>query len=219
VSRHPITPQIFQVLRRIKQAVRQWETPVVARLNEKPFQVWVSCILSLRTRDEVTYAASSRLFALADTPRKMLALKRRVIEKAIYPAAFYRVKTETLRNICHQLLEKHGGRVPDSIDELLTFKGVGRKTANLTVIVGYGKPGICVDTHVHRIANRWGYVTTRTPHATEQALREKLPKKFWKELNGLLVTFGQNICKPTSPICSACTIAEFCEKVGVKKSR
>lgn len=175
----------------------------------------MSCILSLRTRDAVTDAATRRLFALADTPGAMLGLDPRSIENAIYPAAFYRVKTKTLHNICRRLLDNYGGRVPDSIDELLKLKGVGRKTANLTVILGYDKPGICVDTHVHRIVNRWGYVATRSPDSTEQALRKKLPKKFWKELNGLLVAFGQNVCKPLSPLCDSCRIAEFCKRVGV----
>ena len=221
MTRSPAVPNISQIIRRVRETVRQWEAPVVVRMSRerKPFHVLASCILSLRTRDEVTDAASSRLFALADTPEKILAVKAHSIEKAIYPVAFYRVKTETLRNISYQLLDKHDGRVPDTIDELLKLKGVGRKTANLTVILGYGKAGICVDTHVHRITNRWGYVATRTPDATEFALREKLAKRFWKTINGLLVTFGQNVCKPISPICSSCTVAEFCQRVGVKKSR
>lgn len=215
-----VTPsQIEQVIRLVKRAVRQWETPTVIRMGreKQPFRILVSCILSLRTRDAVTDAAARRLFALADTPDAMLGLDLQSIEKAIYPAAFYRMKSKTLHSICRRLLENYGGRVPDSIDDLLKFKGVGRKTANLTVILGYGKPGICVDTHVHRIANRWGYVATRSPDATEQALRKKLPKKFWKELNGLLVAFGQNVCKPLSPLCDSCCVAGFCKRVGVRQ--
>lgn len=221
MTRQPAPSNISEVLRRVRQTVRRWGAPVVVRRGggKNPFHVLASCILSLRTRDAVTDAASSRLFVLANTPEKILSAKVRSIEKAIYPVAFYRVKTETLRYISRQLLEKHDGRVPDSIDELLQLKGVGRKTANLTLILGYGKPGICVDTHVHRIANRWGYVSTLTPDATESALREKLPKQFWKEINGLLVSFGQNICKPVSPICSTCPVAKYCKRVGVNKSR
>ena len=221
MARYFASNSIYQVLRHIRQTVRQFETPVVIRMSEErgPFHVLVSCILSLRTRDEVTFSASSRLFAFADTPEKILIAKRSSIEKAIYPAAFFRVKTETLRNISRQLLDNHGGHVPKTVKELLQLKGVGRKTANLTVVLGYGKLGICVDTHVHRIVNRLGYVDTRTPNATEFALRDKLPKRFWKEINGLLVTFGQNVCKPVSPICSSCAVAVFCKRVGVKKSR
>ena len=218
---YPAPKNISKIIRFIRQSAHHWETPVVVSMKgqRNPFHVLVSCILSLRTRDKVTDVASSRLFALADTPKKITAVKRHSIEKAIYPVAFYRVKAETIRNISHQLLDTYSGHVPDSIDELLKLKGVGRKTANLTVILGYGKLGICVDTHVHRVINRWGYVATRTPDTTEFALRKILPKRFWKEINGLLVSFGQNVCKPVSPICSSCIVAEFCQRVGVKKSR
>lgn len=209
------------MIRRLKKAIRKWESPVVARIGgrNKPFHVLITCILSIRTRDEATEAASARLFALADTPQKMLSLSPVALEKAIYPAAFFRVKTKTILQICRTLIDEYNGKVPDTIDELLKLKGVGRKTANLTVISGYGKFGICVDTHVHRIFNRWGYVATRSPDETEKILRKKLPKKYWKEINTILVTFGQNLCKPISPLCSACDIAELCQRVGVRKSR
>jgi len=213
--------QIAYVIRRVKQAVGLWKTPVVEQISRQQdsFRVLVSCILSLRTRDEVTEQASERLFALAETPKAMLKLKLGQIEKAIYPAAFFRNKAKTLLNLCRDLMQNHQGRVPDSIDELLKFKGVGRKTANLTVILGHGKPGICVDIHVHRISNRWGYVKTGSPDETEMVLRRKLPKKYWMEFNGLLVSFGQNICKPVSPLCSQCDVSDYCEKVGVGKHR
>jgi len=185
----------------------------------KPFKVLVSCILSLRTKDEVTMAASKRLFAIAKTPGELAALDGDVIEKAIYPAGFYKTKANTLREAAVELRDKYSSIVPDTIDELLKFRGVGRKTANLVVTLGYGRLGICVDTHVHRITNRWGLVSTKTPDKTEFALREVLPEKYWIRFNDLLVTYGQNVCRPISPFCSRCPISGFCEKRGVDKSR
>jgi endonuclease-3 len=181
--------------------------------------VLISCILSLRTRDKTTGEASARLFALADTPQRMVLLTRELIEKTIYPVGFYRNKATQILDICGVLLEKHAGRVPDEIDDLLRFKGVGRKTANLVVTLGFGKPGICVDTHVHRICNRWGYVRTKSPEETEIVLRAKLPREYWLIINDLLVTFGQNQCLPISPLCSICPLFNACNRVGVVKSR
>jgi len=149
----------------------------------------------------------------------MLRLNPADIEKAIYPAGFYRNKVKTILSTCRVLLEKYKGKVPDDLDELLSIKGVGRKTANLVLTMGYGKEGICVDTHVHRISNRLGYVSTRTPEETEFALRGKLPREYWIEYNDLLVTFGQNLCKPLSPLCSQCPIHNFCKRVGVGNHR
>lgn len=210
-----------EVVRRLKREVRKWKVPIVTEVAKRrdPFQVLISTILSLRTKDETTAAASERLFALACTPEAMLQLSRETIERAIYPVGFYKTKAATLQDICRALLERYEGKVPDDLDELLQLKGVGRKTANLVITLGYGKPGICVDTHVHRISNRLGYVSTRTPDETEAALREKLPRRHWIILNDLLVTYGQNLCKPISPHCSECVIAEFCARVGVDKSR
>ena len=179
----------------------------------------IACILSLRTQDTTTGPAAARLFALADTPRPMLALTHRQIERAIYPVGFYRTKARVIRRICAALLERFGGRVPDTIDELLTLDGVGRKTANLVVTLGFNKPGICVDTHVHRISNRLGYVRTRTPDETETALRATLPRRYWIGYNDLLVTFGQNVCVPISPRCSICPVQALCRRVGVTTSR
>ena len=184
-----------------------------------PFRVLVSTLISLRTRDEVTEAASERLFALADDPEGMLRVPPAKIRDAIYPAAFFRNKQRSLLALCRILLHDYAGRVPDTLDELLALPGVGRKTANLTLILGFDKPGICVDTHVHRICNRWGLVRTRTADETEMALRETLPKRYWKELNNLLVAFGQNCCKPQSPVCSECPVEEFCVKLGVTRKR
>ena len=212
---------IVEGLKKLKKAVRKFRTPsvtVIAKKND-PFAVLVSCIISLRTRDEVTELASARLFALAKLPAELLELSNSKIEKAIYPAAFYRNKTKSLKELCQVLVKEYFGKVPDKLEELLKLKGVGRKTANLTLILGHNKPGICVDIHVHRISNRWGYVKTKSPDETEMVLREILPKRFWKGFNDLLVSFGQNLCKPVSPFCSSCPIEDQCPKIGVNRSR
>lgn len=179
----------------------------------------IACILSLRTQDTTTGPAAERLFAVADTPAKMLRVAARQIETLIFPVGFYRTKARVIHGICRDLLDRFAGRVPDAIDDLLTLKGVGRKTANLVVTMGYGKPGICVDTHVHRISNRLGYVRTRTPEQTEMALRAKLPARYWIGYNDLLVSFGQNVCTPLSPRCSLCPASSLCRRVGVTKAR
>jgi len=209
---------IPKVIKILKQVNASFTIPAVTQISNKsssPFMVLISCILSLRTKDNTTAQASERLFRLAKTPETMIRLSNRTIEKAIYPVGFYRNKAKVIKNISTELIEKYHSKVPDTIDDLLAFKGVGRKTANLVVTMGYGKPGICVDTHVHRIINRWGYVKTKTPEETEFALREKLPKRYWIIINNLLVTFGQNICKPISPLCTQCRIHIYCNKVGV----
>jgi len=181
--------------------------------------VLIACILSLRTQDTTTGPAAERLFALADTPATMLGLTPKRIETLIFPVGFYRTKARVILGICRDLLERFAGRVPDEIDDLLTLKGVGRKTANLVVTMGYDKPGICVDTHVHRISNRLGYVRTKTPEETEMALRAKLPTRYWIGYNDLLVSFGQNVCAPISPRCSVCPVRTLCRRVGVTTSR
>jgi endonuclease III len=215
--------QITAALRIVKREIRQWEEPVlgiVAReSNRDPFRILISCLLSLRTKDKTTREASARLYALAHQPYTMLTLPLRKIERAIYPVGFYRTKAKSIHAICRRLLGVYGGMVPASIEELVTLSGVGRKTANLVVTVGYGRPGICVDIHVHRISNRWGYVKTKTPEETEQALRRKLPTQHWITFNDLLVPYGQNICQPVSPFCSKCKLIEYCDRVGVVKSR
>ncbi|MFQ5880901.1 MAG: endonuclease III domain-containing protein [Candidatus Methylomirabilales bacterium] len=213
---------IHAIVRTLKKKVRGWNPTAVGEVAEDshdPFRILVSCLLSLRTKDEVTAHASARLFRLADTPRKMLALREGTIARLIYPVGFYRTKARVIRGVCRRLIEQYEGQVPDDLDELMKLKGVGRKTANLVVSIGYGKPGICVDTHVHRITNRWGYVKTRTPEETEKALRQKLPRRHWIVFNDLLVGFGQNICKPISPLCSCCPLERYCAKVGVTRHR
>ena len=212
---------VSKVLAKVKKAVRGCRIPSVTVISQKndPFAVLVSCIISLRTRDEVTDPASARLLKLAKTPAQLMKLSNAKLEQAIYPAAFFRNKSQSLKKLCKDLVDNYEGRVPDKLEELLKLKGVGRKTANLTLILGHNKPGICVDIHVHRISNRWGYVKTKSPNETEMALRDKLPKCYWKGYNDLLVTFGQNICKPVSPFCGSCPIAEICPKIDVSKYR
>lgn len=211
------------VLRILRREAPAWNAPVVtfiALQTGDPYRVLISCLLSLRTKDETTGPASVRLFALADTPRKMLQRSAAEIEKAIYPVGFYRNKARTILDISRALVDEYGAKVPDDLDQLLTFKGVGRKTANLVLTQGFRKPAICVDTHVHRISNRWGYVRTRTPHDTEFELRRVLPRRYWIEYNDLLVAFGQTICQPVSPLCdSRCPVAQYCPKLGVEKHR
>lgn len=214
--------EIHEALRILREQVSQWQEPVVgvvAKESQDPFRILIACVLSLRTKDRTTAEASRRLFALASDPAGMLRLPVSKIQRAIYPVGFYRTKSKQLRAISKRLLDHYGGAVPDSIDELLTLPGVGRKTANLVVTVGYGKPGICVDIHVHRISNRWGYVKTVTPAQTEQVLCRKLPAEYWITFNDLLVPFGQNICQPVSPYCSRCRLTQYCQRVGVVRSR
>ncbi|MGE4496573.1 MAG: endonuclease III [Deferribacterales bacterium] len=198
------------------------EKPSVTAIAEKkrdPFRVLVSTIISLRTKDEVTVAASERLFAAADTPQKVLELDTQTMEKLIYPAGFYRNKTQTIKNISAILIEKYAGSVPADIDELVRLKGVGRKTANLVLVEGFQIPAVCVDIHVHRIFNRLGYLSTKDPDKTETELRKKLPQKYWIKLNEMMVTYGKYICRPVSPFCSACRLSDSCAKVGVTTRR
>lgn len=214
--------EIHRVVVALRRAVRQWRAPavgVVADDSEDPFLVLISCLLSLRTKDATTAAASERLFALAKSPKAMLALSAPRIEKAIYPVSFFRVKARTIRRICRDLIDRFGGKTPDTMEELLSLHGVGRKTANLVLTLGHKKPGICVDIHVHRISNRLGYVRTKNPDKTEQALRDKLPSKYWMEYNDLLVPFGQNLCTPVSPWCSRCPLEGYCARAGVGRTR
>jgi endonuclease-3 len=213
--------KIDDIVTILKRENKKYIVPIVTivSMTKSPFMVLISCLLSLRTKDKVTAEASNRLFKLANNPEKILGLSIKNIEKAIYPVGFYKTKAKRIKEICKALLDDYGGVVPDEIDELLKLNGVGRKTANLTVTLGYGKLGICVDTHVHRISNRLGLVKTKTPEQTEFALRKKLPKKHWLIYNDLLVTYGQNLCVPVSPWCSKCKIFKYCKRVGVKKSR
>ena len=214
---------IHKVMKLLEAEMRKFGLPPVSAMAEEDvvdaFKILVSTIISARTKDEVTGPAAERLFALADSPEEMLRLPEGKIEKAIFPAGFYRTKARAIRKSSKELVERFGSRVPDTIEELLTLPGVGRKTANLVVTLAHNKAGICVDTHVHRITNRWGYVKTKTPRETEEALRAKLPKKHWIAINTILVMHGQNICKPVSPLCSRCPVFRYCGRVGVTRSR
>jgi len=213
---------IERVLQRVREAMRRLDPPSVtarAARRRDPFRVLISCVISLRTKDEVTAVASARLLGRAGTPRALLALKEAEIARLIFPAGFYRVKARQLRAICARLIDAFGGKVPDEIDALLTLPGVGRKTANLVVAEGFGKPAICVDVHVHRIVNRWGFLRTKTPQQTEMRLRRRLPQAWWIPVNPLLVAFGRAICRPVSPHCSRCPVAASCRRVGVARSR
>jgi endonuclease-3 len=217
------TTMLEKILRILKREIRKWKVPAVGVIAgqaiDRPFETLVSTILSLRTKDSVTEQASNRLLARADTPQAIASLSVREIEKLIYPVGFYHTKARNLRETCRILIDEYEGKVPRDLDELLKLPGVGRKTANLVVTVGYGDYGICVDTHVHRIANIWEYVKTKMPEETEFALREKLPRKHWKTLNDILVTFGQNLCVPVSPWCSKCPVQPYCPRIGIKRWR
>ncbi|MEM7008521.1 MAG: endonuclease III [Thermodesulfobacteriota bacterium] len=213
---------IHNIVKILSEEAPKWDVPIVtlvAETSHDPFKVLISTVLSLRTKDETTAAASRKLFKLADNPSDMLNLSEAQIIQAIYPVGFYKTKAKNIHSICTDLINNYDGRVPDDIDELLKLKGVGRKTANLVVTLGYNKPGICVDTHVHRISNRFGYIKTKNPDKTEMALRKKLPREYWIDYNSLLVAFGQHLCRPISPKCSVCPVEEYCDKKGVTVSR
>ncbi len=211
---------IDEIITRLEKEYAEKRTALMhVSLNQDPFLILISCILSLRTKDEVTAPASKRLFELAKTPQEIIELDRSEIERAIYPVGFYRRKTSQIQEISRELIKRYDSKVPDDIDELLKFKGVGRKTANIVITMAFNKAGIAVDTHVHRISNRLGLVSTKNPHETEFALSKVLPEKYWIPFNDLLVMHGQTICAPISPRCSICPIIEFCEKVGVIRSR
>lgn len=215
-------PDIHRIVAILRKEVQRFAVPIVteiSRRNRNPFSVLISTVLSSRTKDEVTRDAATRLIGQAPTPTDLLKLSENEIAKLIYPVGFYKTKARRLKDLCLQLLEEYHGQVPDNLNELLKIKGVGRKTANLVMALGFGKPAICVDTHVHRVSNRLGYVKTKTPEQTEMALREKLPMEYWIEYNDLLVTWGQNICRPISPLCSKCTILPYCKQIGVIRNR
>ena len=197
------------------KAVKQPQSEFVKLMDSfnSPYLVLIACILSLRTNDRTTYPATLRMLELAKTPKEMKNVKVEDLAKAIYPVGFYENKAKQIIELSRQIDEELDGKVPDTIEELVKFNGVGRKTANLVLSQGFNKPAICVDVHVHRIFNRLGYVCTKNPEETEFALREKLPQKYWIDINTLMVTHGQNICKPTKPKCSECPIANYCAKI------
>jgi len=213
---------IHKFVKTLTEQYKTWKPPIVtfvANRGATPFQILVSTLLSLRTKDEVTAAAASRLFQVATTPEQILSLSEARLRDLIYPVGFYPTKAKRLHDISRVILEECGGEVPDTMEGLLRLAGVGRKTANLVLVEAHKKEGLCVDTHVHRISNRIGYVATKTPHQTEFALRDRLPKKYWRRYNELLVAFGQVVCKPISPLCSSCPVRDMCPRIGVGRSR
>lgn len=205
--------EIDKIVEALKSA-KQPQSDFVKLMDSfnNPYLVLIACILSLRTNDKTTYPATLRMLELGKTPEEFAKLNPKVLEKAIYPVGFYTNKARQIIELSEELVEKYNCKVPDTIDELCKFKGVGRKTANLVLSEGFNKPAICVDVHVHRISNRLGYVKTKTPEETEFALRKKLPEKYWIDINSLFVTHGQNVCKPINPKCFECPIANYCNK-------
>lgn len=197
------------------QEAKQQKSDFVGLMDSfnDPYLVLISCILSLRTNDKTTYPATLRMLKLGRTPKDFAKCDEKELEKAIYPVGFYANKAKQIIQLSKEIIEKHNGKVPETIEELVKFNGVGRKTANLVVARGFNKPAICVDVHVHRIFNRMGYIKTKNPEETEFALREKLPKKYWIDINTLIVTHGQNICKPQKPLCNICPINKYCDKL------
>ena len=210
-----------EVVERLKESYAS-DVPVVTRIaNERhdPFLVLIGCLLSLRTKDETTEKAMERLMERARTPRELLSMPTGEVEKIIYPVGFYKVKSRLIKEVSRTVIEKYHNTVPDTLEELLTIKGVGRKTANILITEGFGLPGIAVDTHVHRISNRLGAVRTKTPDETERVLRDILPQEYWRTYNPLLVTHGRRTCTPLSPWCGRCAVCDLCGRVGVGRSR
>jgi endonuclease-3 len=217
----PAAP-VDRTLTRIGEGIRALQLPAIEKISEEqsgtPFHVLIATMLSAQTRDAVTLEASTRLFERAGTPRKMAKLSTDEIERLIYPVSFYRNKAVHVKAACEQLLREFGGHVPDTMEQLLTLPGVGRKTANLVRIVAHrSAENICVDTHVHRIANRFGWVRTRTPEQTERALYEVTARRWWSVINLYLVTWGQHVCRPVYPLCGACTVSDLCPRIGVTR--
>jgi endonuclease-3 len=213
---------IVEILEILKKERAKWNTPakqLAGKTGKDPFKVLVAALLSSRTKDEVTAKAVERLFKVADTPEKVLKLSEDTIASLIYPVGFYKVKAKRLKELSGVLIERFGGKVPCDLEKLLSLPGVGRKTANLVLARAFNKPAVCVDTHVHRIMNRLGYIRTSSPKETEEVLQSKLPQRYWAEVNGVLVSFGQKVCTPVSPHCSVCPVEKTCRKVGVKRAR
>ncbi len=222
LGKKPAGEILTRIVPGVRKALRGGDEPSVTRIARKtrsPFRVLVSTVISARTKDEVTAGSSERLFSLAGSPAAMAALSEKEIGEAIYPAGFYNNKARSIKQLSAMLVEKFASKVPETMDELLTLPGVGRKTANLVISQGFGRPAICVDTHVHRIVNRLGVIRSANPKESEFALRAVLPRKHWIEINDLLVSYGKKVCRPISPLCSKCSIEELCRRVGVEKSR
>lgn len=213
---------IDEIIKILKKEVQNYQVPVVDLIKiqtDDPFKVLVATILSARTKDQTTVEACKRLFKLVNKPEDINKLTVTQVEKLIYPVGFFRNKAKHLKQLPIVLKEEFNNTVPDNIDDLLKLPGVGRKTANLVVAVGFQKPAMCVDVHVHRISNRLGYIKTKTPFESEMALRKKMPIKYWEKYNSMIVAFGQHLCTPISPHCSICPIKKYCKRIGVTTSR
>lgn len=206
---------IDKIMKELLKVTKRMPMPVVTEIklvtNRDAYKILISTMLSLRTKDSTTRDASMRLFEKAGNPKDMLKLSEEEIAKLIYPVGFYRVKAKNILEVSKTIIDDYNGKVPNEIDELLKLRGVGRKVANLVITEAFDKYGICVDTHVHRISNRFGYVSTKKPEQTEFALRKKLPKKYWRVYNDTLVIYGQNLCKPINPLCNQCSVSKYCD--------
>jgi len=213
---------IIKVIKILEKEVKTYKVPIItlmAQTRRDPFRVLIGTVLSLRTKDDVTAKACERLFSRADNVESMNRVSEKEIEKLIYPVGFYKTKAKNIKKICSILIEKYNSKVPSTMEELLSLPNVGRKTANLVLIEGFDLDGVCVDTHVHQILNRLGYLRAKNPEETEFGIRKKLDRKYWKSLNYILVAFGQNTCVPVSPFCSRCVVRKYCARIGVKSSR
>src|SRR3989344_5094084 len=206
---------IEEVIKRLDKETKKFKNPIVSEISfeNNPYKVLISCLLSLRTKDNVTAKATNNLFNKAKNPKEILKLTTKQIEKLIYPVGFYKTKAKRIREITKTLIENYNSKVPSDIEELLKLKGVGRKTANIVLAFAYHKPALPIDTHCHRIPNRFGWIKTKTPEQTEIELKKILPKKYWIEFNNTFVIFGQNICVPISPFCSKCPIRIYCKRI------
>ena len=212
-------PEINNILNEAYNKNNAPSVTLISTLKKTPYHILISTLISLRTKDQVTLEASMRLFEKADSIEELDKLSEDEIAKLIYPCGFYKTKAARMKEICKIIIENNNANIPDEIDDLIKLPGVGRKTANLVVILGFNKPGICVDTHVHRISNRIGWVQTKTPEETEFALRKLLPLEYWRTINDYFVSYGQTVCTPMSPHCSICKLNNVCQKNGVEKSR
>lgn len=212
---------VLKTIELIESRAKRFKIPSVTEISQAkdPYLVLISCILSLRTKDRVTIEASRRLFKVADTAGRMARLPVLCLEKLIFPVGFYHNKARVIKEASLRIIQDFGGRVPDNLEDLLTIRGVGRKTANLVLGLGYNIPSLCVDTHVHRIPNRLGWIKTKNPEQSEEALKKIIPRDYWIKLNTILVSFGQNICLPLSPLCSKCPVSRYCKRTGVNKFR
>ena len=212
-------PEINNILNEAYKKNNAPSVTLISTLKKTPYHILISTLISLRTKDQVTLEASMRLFEKANSIEELHKLSEEEIAKLIYPCGFYKTKAARMKEICKIIIENNNANIPDEIDDLIKLPGVGRKTANLVVILGFNKPGICVDTHVHRISNRIGWVKTKTPEETEFALRKLLPLEYWRTINDYFVSYGQTVCTPMSPHCSVCKLNNICQKNGVDKSR